>query len=63
MPATLPALASTWILGTLERAAARLRELATAGIDRLIFSVDNDLHREMVPLLGERVAPLVREGA
>jgi alkanesulfonate monooxygenase SsuD/methylene tetrahydromethanopterin reductase-like flavin-dependent oxidoreductase (luciferase family) len=54
---------STWILGTPEHAAARLRELAAAGVDRLMFSVDNDLHREMVPLLGERVAPLVREGA
>lgn len=49
----------TWILGTPERAAERLRELVAAGVDRLMFSVDNDLHLEMVPLLGERIAPLV----
>ena len=53
----------TWILGTPEQAAARLRELRAAGVERLMFSVDNDLHREMIPLLGERVAPLLREGA
>ena len=53
----------TWILGTPERAAERLRELAAAGVRRLMFSVDHDLHREMVALLGERVAPLVRAGA
>ncbi len=50
---------STWILGTPEQAAERLRELGAAGVRRLMFSVDNDLHREMVTLLGERVAPLV----
>ena len=49
----------TWVLGTPERAAERLRELSAAGVDRLMFSVENALHREMVPLLGERVAPLV----
>ncbi len=51
---------STWIMGTPEQAAARLRELEAAGVRRLMFSVDNALHRAMVPLLGERVAPLVR---
>jgi probable F420-dependent oxidoreductase len=51
---------STWIMGTPDQAAARLRELAAAGVRRLMFSVDNDLHRAMVPLLGARVAPLVR---
>ncbi len=50
---------STWIMGTPEQAAERLRELAAAGVRRLMFSVDNDLHRAMVPLLGERVRPLV----
>lgn len=50
---------STWILGTPEQAAARLRELSAVGVRRLMFSVDNDLHREMVTLLGERVAPLL----
>lgn len=49
----------TWILGTPERAAERLRELAAAGVERLMFSVDHDLHRDMVTLLGERVAPLI----
>jgi F420-dependent oxidoreductase-like protein len=49
----------TWVYGTPEQAAERLRALAAAGVDRLMFSVDNDLHREMVTLLGERVAPLV----
>ncbi len=49
----------TWILGTPERAAERLRAFAAAGVDRLMFSVDHDLHRAMVTLLGERVAPQV----
>ncbi len=53
----------TWILGTPEQAAGQLRELGTAGVNRLMFSVDNALHRAMVPLLGERVAPLVQESA
>lgn len=53
----------TWILGTPERAAEQLRTLAVAGIDRLMFSVDHEIHREMVTLLGERVAPLVRVAA
>jgi alkanesulfonate monooxygenase SsuD/methylene tetrahydromethanopterin reductase-like flavin-dependent oxidoreductase (luciferase family) len=50
---------STWIMGTPEQAAERLRDLAAAGVKRLMFSVDNDLHREMLPLLGERVKSLV----
>lgn len=41
----------TWILGTPEQAAERLRLLAAAGVDRVMFSVDNDLHLAMVPLL------------
>lgn len=53
----------TWILGTPEQAAERLRELSAAGVGRMMFSVDHPLHREMVTLLGERVAPLVRAGA
>ena len=51
-----------WVLGTPERAAARLRELGAAGVRRVMFSVEHELHRAMLPLLGERVAPLVREG-
>ncbi len=50
----------TWILGTPEQAAERLRELSAAGVGRMMFSVDHPLHREMVTLLGEQVAPLVR---
>jgi len=53
----------TWILGTPERAVERLREFAAAGVERLMFSVDHDLHRAMVTLLGERVAPLLRANA
>jgi F420-dependent oxidoreductase-like protein len=53
----------TWVLGTPEQAAERLRALAAAGVDRLMFSVDNDLHRDMVPILGEQVLPLVNAGA
>ncbi|MDQ2786132.1 MAG: LLM class flavin-dependent oxidoreductase [Chloroflexota bacterium] len=53
----------TWILGTPEQAAEQLRTLAAAGVERLMFSVDHELHREMVTLLGERVAPLVHAGA
>jgi len=29
----------------------------------MMFSVDHELHREMVTLLGEQVAPLIRPGA
>ena len=50
---------SNWVLGTPEQAAARLLELGAAGVDRIMFSVENELHRAMVPLLGERVAPLL----
>ncbi|MGI8690489.1 MAG: LLM class flavin-dependent oxidoreductase [Thermomicrobiales bacterium] len=53
----------TWILGTPEQAVERLRAFAAAGVERLMFSVDHDLHREMIPLLGARVAPLVHAGA
>ena len=53
----------TWIHGTPEQAAEQLRALAAAGVRRLMFSVDHPLHREMVTLLGEQVAPLVRAGA
>ena len=51
-----------WVLGTPERAAARLRELGAAGVRRVMFSVEHELHRAMLPLLGELIAPLVREG-
>ena len=49
----------TWIAGGPERAAEQVRAYWAAGVRRLMFSVETDLHQEMVPLLGERVAPLV----
>ncbi len=49
----------TWIYGTPEQAAERLRNFAAAGVDRMMFSVDHALHLEMVTLLGTQVAPLV----
>lgn len=52
----------TWVLGTPEQAAEKLTDLAAAGVRRMMFSVDHELHQEMVTLLGERVAPLVRTG-
>jgi F420-dependent oxidoreductase-like protein len=48
-----------WVMGTPEPAAEQTRQFAAAGVDRLMFSVENDLHREMVPVLGE-VLPLAR---
>jgi alkanesulfonate monooxygenase SsuD/methylene tetrahydromethanopterin reductase-like flavin-dependent oxidoreductase (luciferase family) len=53
----------TWVLGTPEQAAERLRAFSAAGVDRIMFSVDHELHGEMVTLLGERVAPLLRAHA
>jgi F420-dependent oxidoreductase-like protein len=53
----------TWITGTPEQAAARLRALAAAGVQRLMFSVEHEVHGEMVTLLGERVLPLVNTAA
>lgn len=53
------AIRDTWILGTPDQAAARLRELEAAGVGRVMFSVDHDLHRDMVTLVGERIIPLV----
>jgi F420-dependent oxidoreductase-like protein len=49
-----------WVLGTPEQAAERVRELSAAGVNRLMFSVERDEHREMLPMLGERVGALVR---
>jgi F420-dependent oxidoreductase-like protein len=50
---------SLWVLGPPEQAAEQIRRFGDAGVQRLMFSVENELHREMVPLLGERIAPLV----
>lgn len=49
----------TWIMGTPEPAAEQVKQFEAAGVGRLMFSVENDLHREMVPVLGD-VLPLVR---
>ena len=49
-----------WVMGTPEPAAEQVRRFAAAGVGRLMFSVENDLHRAMVPVLGERVLPLSR---
>lgn len=51
----------TWISGTPAQAAERLRALAAAGVRRLMFSVDHHLHRAMIPLLGDAIAPLLRD--
>ncbi|MEA2527030.1 MAG: hypothetical protein QOF73_4257 [Thermomicrobiales bacterium] len=48
-----------WIMGTPEPAADQVRQFEAAGVGRLMFSVENDLHREMVPVLGE-VLTLIR---
>jgi len=53
----------TWITGTPEQAAAKLRALGAAGVRRLMFSVEHERHGEMVALLGERVLPLVNASA
>jgi alkanesulfonate monooxygenase SsuD/methylene tetrahydromethanopterin reductase-like flavin-dependent oxidoreductase (luciferase family) len=49
-----------WILGSPEQAAERVRALSDARVDRLMFSVDNELHLEMIPIVGDRVAPLLQ---
>lgn len=49
----------TWIMGTPAPAAEQVRQFEAAGVNRLMFSVENDLHREMVPVLGD-VLPLIR---
>jgi alkanesulfonate monooxygenase SsuD/methylene tetrahydromethanopterin reductase-like flavin-dependent oxidoreductase (luciferase family) len=41
-----------WIVGTPDQAQARLQALAEVGVARALLSVNCDLHREMLPLLG-----------
>jgi probable F420-dependent oxidoreductase len=41
-----------WIVGTPDQAQASLRALASAGVERALLSVNCELHREMLPLLG-----------
>jgi alkanesulfonate monooxygenase SsuD/methylene tetrahydromethanopterin reductase-like flavin-dependent oxidoreductase (luciferase family) len=40
-----------WIVGTPEHAQRKLTALAEAGVERLLLSVNCDLHRDMLPLL------------
>jgi alkanesulfonate monooxygenase SsuD/methylene tetrahydromethanopterin reductase-like flavin-dependent oxidoreductase (luciferase family) len=42
---------SNWIVGTPDQAQQQLAALAEAGIQRMMLSVNCDLHREMLPLL------------
>ena len=42
---------SNWIVGTPDQAQQQLAALADAGIDRMMLSVNCDLHRDMLPLL------------
>jgi probable F420-dependent oxidoreductase len=42
---------SNWIVGTPDQAQQQLAALAEAGIERMMLSVNCDLHREMLPLL------------
>jgi F420-dependent oxidoreductase-like protein len=55
----LDAVAGTWIVGTVEQVAARLRELEAAGVQRVYLQ--HLLHRdlEMVELIGRELAPAV----
>jgi alkanesulfonate monooxygenase SsuD/methylene tetrahydromethanopterin reductase-like flavin-dependent oxidoreductase (luciferase family) len=41
-----------WVVGTPDQARGRLTQLAEAGVDRALLSVNCELHREMLPLLG-----------
>jgi F420-dependent oxidoreductase-like protein len=45
-----------WIMGTPEPAADQVRQFALAGVERMMYSVENDVHRGMVPVLGEVLA-------
>jgi F420-dependent oxidoreductase-like protein len=49
----------TWIMGTPAPAAEQVKQFEAAGVSRLMFSVENDLHLAMIPVLGE-VLPLAR---
>jgi alkanesulfonate monooxygenase SsuD/methylene tetrahydromethanopterin reductase-like flavin-dependent oxidoreductase (luciferase family) len=42
---------STWLIGTPSDVQAQLQALSQAGIERVMVSVNCDLHREMLPLL------------
>ncbi len=42
---------STWLLGTPDQVRSQLRTLESAGISRVMVSVNCDVHRDMLPLL------------
>jgi alkanesulfonate monooxygenase SsuD/methylene tetrahydromethanopterin reductase-like flavin-dependent oxidoreductase (luciferase family) len=51
----------SWVIGTLDAAAARLRELAAAGADRFVLALA--LHRDLdqLALVADELAPRVAE--
>ena len=49
-----------WILGTIDRAAEQLDALAQAGVDRVMCQHLDHADLEMVAMIGERLAPMVR---
>jgi alkanesulfonate monooxygenase SsuD/methylene tetrahydromethanopterin reductase-like flavin-dependent oxidoreductase (luciferase family) len=61
--ASLDGLPATWIVGSAERIAARLCELAALGVDRVMLeaTAHNDL--EMIDLIGREVLPVLRPAA
>lgn len=42
---------STWLIGTPDDVRAQIQALAEAGIDRLMLSVNTEIHRQMLPLI------------
>ncbi len=42
-----------WVSGTVDQVTEQLDRLARAGVDRIFFAVNADVHREMLPLLAE----------
>jgi F420-dependent oxidoreductase-like protein len=49
----------TWVKGTPDEAAERLRALEAAGVERVMLSVNAPEHEAMVRLIGDRVLPLL----
>jgi alkanesulfonate monooxygenase SsuD/methylene tetrahydromethanopterin reductase-like flavin-dependent oxidoreductase (luciferase family) len=44
---------ANWIVGTPDQARGQLKALAAAGVERMMLSVNCDLHRDMLPLLAK----------
>lgn len=57
----LASVEDSWVIGTLEQVTDRLGRLAEAGVDRVMLQHLDFEDVEMVELLGERVAPAVRD--